>query len=171
MGKFIKIITTVLVVTSVGFSLYYFYFKSPPSYEVINNIATGTKEYRNTERGFSLHYPVGLTLKEYDEGETTFTLVFSDETGDKSFQIFWTPYFGEQITDTRIKKDVPNGKITEPIEIVISGGIHALAFFSSSSVGEFREVWFIHKGYLYEVTAYKDLDEWLAKIMQTWRFI
>jgi hypothetical protein len=34
-----------------------------------------------------------------------------------------------------------------------------------------REVWFIHGGLLYEVTTYKQLDSWLAQIMQTWQFI
>ena len=37
--------------------------------------------------------------------------------------------------------------------------------------GASREVWFVHKGFLYEVTTYKALDSWLASIMLTWKFI
>ena len=37
-------------------------------------------------------------------------------------------------------------------------------------MGDTREVWFIHGGFLYEVTTYKQLDSWLAPIMQTWQF-
>jgi hypothetical protein len=33
-----------------------------------------------------------------------------------------------------------------------------------------REIWFIHGGFLYEVTTYKQLDSWLTPIMQTWQF-
>ena len=38
-------------------------------------------------------------------------------------------------------------------------------------MGDAREVWFIKNGFLYEVTTYKELDAWLASIMQTWKFI
>ena len=41
----------------------------------------------------------------------------------------------------------------------------------ASEWGDTREVWFIHGGYLYEVTTYKELDIWLAGIMRTWKFI
>jgi hypothetical protein len=44
-------------------------------------------------------------------------------------------------------------------------------FFGSNSVmGDTREIWFTHGGFLYEVTTYKELDSWLAPIMQTWQF-
>jgi hypothetical protein len=44
-------------------------------------------------------------------------------------------------------------------------------FFGSNSVmGDTREIWFIHGSFLYEVTTYKELDSWLAPIMQTWQF-
>lgn len=132
--------------------------------------AEETYEYRNTARGFSLAFPQGLSLKEYDEGDGTYTIVFEDAAGEKGFQIFFTPYLGDGITQSRILKDVPSGKFTAPVEIVIAGGTHALAFFSTGPFGEMREVWFLHGGFLFEVTAPKEFDEWLASIMQTWRF-
>ena len=49
-----------------------------------------------------------------------------------------------------------------------SGG---LGFGKKTSAGDWREVWFIHGGYLYEVTTYKELDTWLGSIMQTRKFI
>ena len=67
--------------------------------------------------------------------------------------------------------DIPDGKIIEPVDIVIGEGITALAFFSNSKLGELREVWFIHDGYLYQLTTYKEWDEWLANIMKSWKFI
>jgi hypothetical protein len=50
-------------------------------------------------------------------------------------------------------------------------GVPATMFYGSNSVmGDTREIWFIHDGFLYEVTTYKQLDSWLAPIMQTWHF-
>ena len=45
-------------------------------------------------------------------------------------------------------------------------------FFGNNSImGDTREIWLIHGGFLYEVTTYKQLDSWLGPIMQTWTFI
>lgn len=128
-------------------------------------------EYHNSSRNFSLAYPKGLSVTEYDEGDGTYTVVFENKADEKSFQLFFTPYLGDTITLSRIKKDVPSGQFTEPIEIVIGGGVHAITFFSTGPLGRMREVWFLYDGFLYEVTTYEDLDLWLSNIMQTWRFL
>ena len=44
-------------------------------------------------------------------------------------------------------------------------------FGKKTSAGDWREVWFIRRGFLYEVTTYKELNSWLANIMRTWKFI
>ena len=41
----------------------------------------------------------------------------------------------------------------------------------AATMGDTREVWFIHGGFLYEVVTYKELDDWFAGIMRTWKFI
>ncbi len=71
---------------------------------------------------------------------------------------------------SQMLKDIPSGQFTEPVEIIISGDIHALAFFSTGTFGEMREIWFLRNGYLYEVTTYASLDGWLAEILATWNF-
>jgi len=44
-------------------------------------------------------------------------------------------------------------------------------FFGNNDVmGDTREVWFIHGGYLYEVTTYKPLETLLSQIIQSWTF-
>ena len=51
-------------------------------------------------------------------------------------------------------------------------GTPAKSFFGyNDQMGDTREVWFIHGGYLYEVTTYKPLDTWLTPILQTWKFL
>jgi len=172
MNKNIKIIITLLVIAILAGFCIYFYTSQTDGVNLGQNTDSGeTVEYKNAERGFTLDYPQELQVKDTDEGETTHTIVFSDSTGEKSFQIFFTPYFGDQITQSRILEDVPSGTFTEPIEVVIGGSIHALAFESTLDIGEIREVWFIHNGYLFEVSTYKDLDSWLAGIMNTWKFM
>ena len=51
-------------------------------------------------------------------------------------------------------------------------GMPAKSFFGyNDQMGDTREVWFIHGGFLYEVTTYKPLDTWLTAILQSWKFI
>jgi hypothetical protein len=50
-------------------------------------------------------------------------------------------------------------------------GVSATMFYGSkSTMGDTREIWFINAGFLYEVTTYRQLDSWLAPIMQTCQF-
>jgi hypothetical protein len=59
-----------------------------------------------------------------------------------------------------------------PEEIMLGSGIHALTFESwDATLGQMREVWFIHAGTLYEVTTFAPLTSWLDAILQTWKFI
>jgi hypothetical protein len=88
---------------------------------------------------------------------------------------FWrspdvTPYSGALITEQEFKLDEPSGVDNQPTHVTVDG-VPATMFFGNNSVmGDTREIWFIHGGFLYEVTTYKQLDSWLAPIMQTWQF-
>ncbi|HEY0221086.1 MAG TPA: hypothetical protein VGC58_02575 [Candidatus Paceibacterota bacterium] len=127
--------------------------------------------YKNTKSNFSIEFPKELTIKEYDEGGGSYSYVFENESGDKSFQIFFTEYYKDSITEERFLTDIPSGVIKEKQDIFIDG-VPAVMFFSKNNImGETREVWFIKNGFLYEVFTYKDLDEWLSEIMLTWKFI
>jgi hypothetical protein len=51
-------------------------------------------------------------------------------------------------------------------------GARGIEFFSNAPrMNDTREVCFIHGGFLYEVTTYKELDAWLQPILQSWQFI
>jgi len=137
------------------------------------SIPDGATLYENKHFGFSLLYPEELQVKEFDEKNGSWTIVFEDAVMQKGFQIFILPYYEEEITMERIQMDVQGGGIREPKEALIGddGNVCALIFWSDGSIlGETREVWFIHDGLLYEVTAPAELDVWLAEIMKTWRF-
>lgn len=133
-------------------------------------IPDGYKEFRSDFYRFSLLYPDDLSVREYRGPDTTLTVSFDAKDG-KGFQIFVVPYGGDQISGQRFKLDVPSGVREEPTDILIDG-TQAIAFFSAdSALGDTREVWFIKNGFLYEVTTFKELDTWLAGIMQTWMFL
>ncbi len=129
-----------------------------------------SKEYRNEAFKFSLHYPKNLTFTEYKEQGDAMTIVFESEDAQWGFQIYITPYSGTTITKERFALDSPSGVFKEPLEVMIDGQRAVLFFGKNSIMGETREVWIIHGGYLYEVTTYSDLDAWLGSIMQTWKF-
>lgn len=130
----------------------------------------GATIYRNEKYNFKFAYPSELKLTE-NPGEGGFTAVFTNADGTKGFQIFVTPYVGWTITEERLKMDIPSGKVENPLEVLVDGTRATIFYSEHLGFGETREVWFIHGDYLYEVTAQKELDEWLSHIMTTWRFL
>lgn len=133
--------------------------------------AEGTLRYTHPERSFSLMFPKELAVHNVDEGNRSETIVFQKPGEQVGFQIFITPYSEPDITKERLELDVKGGVVDEPTEVVIGSGQRALVFWSNDPViGRLREVWFIHGGFLYEVTTYAPLDEWLSEIMSTWEF-
>jgi hypothetical protein len=174
------IIATIFIFIVAGTAAAYFYTPSVPEpivYEPNGDpplfdspVVDGLKIYRSYLLGFQITYPEELQVKEYGKANTS-TITFEDERGQKGFQIFVVPYEEETISEKRFKMDIPSGVMKDPIDVVIDG-VTARAFFSTNSVfGETREVWFIKNGFLYEVTTRKDLDPWLAEIMNSWKFL
>lgn len=137
------------------------------------SVPDGSSLYENEEFNFSLIYPQGLNVKEFDEKNGSWTIVFDDTAQTKGFQIFLLPYSEEEITKERLQIDVAGSGIEEPLEVFVGEeeNIRALVFWSEDPfIGRLRELWFIHDGYLYEITTPAELDLWLAGIMKTWRF-
>lgn len=131
----------------------------------------GYAAYRNTTYGFSLAYPAELKIATFDEGGGASTVTFQNVGKAEGFQVFIVPYTAQQVSTARFKRDEPSGVMQDPQNLSIDG-VPATMFFSTNvSLGATREVWFIHGGYLFEVTAPRPLDSWLAGIMQTWRFL
>ncbi len=129
------------------------------------------RRYSNKSFHFSLLYPDTLHATEYQEYSGALTVTFDDPNADQQFQIYVVSFGGKQVSDEQFRQDAPSGVRLQPTDVMI-GGVHAPMFFSTNALlGDTREVWFIHGGYLYEVTTYKELDTWLADIMKTWKFI
>ena len=56
-------------------------------------------------------------------------------------------------------------------DVMIDGATAASFYSTDTALGETAEIWFIHGGYLFEVTTLKPLAAWLSEIMSTWQFI
>ena len=140
----------------------------------VERVTEGQSRYTNNRYGFSLVYPSELVIQEFEESENTMSVIFQKPGEEVGFQIFVTSYSEPTITEARIKTDIPSGIIENPVEVLIgvSRDIRALRFNSEVPlIGESTEVWFLRDGYLYEVTTYAALDEWLAEILATLTFL
>ncbi len=131
----------------------------------------GTKEYTNTDYGFSFLLPRDLTVSTFDEGGGATTITFQNVEKAEGFQLFITPYGESQVSEKRFTLDVPSGIRESVTPVVIDGATGAAFYSSNSALGATREVWVVHGGFLYEATTLKPLDAWLDTIIQTWRFI
>lgn len=130
----------------------------------------GWKEHRNDTYKFSLLYPEGLTMKEFKEAGKAMTVTFEDVAGGKEFQMFIVPYANAEITPERFKSDIPSGVKENETDVTISGAKGKQFFSRDRLLGDTREIWFVHGGFLYEVTTHKSLDAWIQNILTTWRF-
>ncbi len=134
-------------------------------------IPAGWKEYRNELHGFSLLHKEGLTITQYDEGGGASTITFEDKEAGAGFQIFVVPYGEEKITEERFLKDSPLGVMNSPKDLEIDSAPATSFYGQSERLGETWEIWFIHRGLLYEVSTTKSLENWLSDIIETWRFL
>jgi hypothetical protein len=138
---------------------------------VTQEAAPGMRLYKNTAFHLSLTYPDTLQATEYQEQGGALTVTFQNTDNSQAFEIYVTPYSGTQITQSRFSDDEPSGTFLEPTNIVVDGTQATMFYGHNAIMGDTREVWFIHGGFLYEVATYKALDTWLAGIMQTWKFV
>lgn len=161
------------------------------TFDVARTPPAGYKEYRNTDYGFSVFYPENLPPTEYKDRGFALTVSFQSEAGKEGFQIYVAPINlprlasgeagGAKVSAERFKLDAPSGVMKNQERTSVDGA-EAIAFEGLDyGIGETHEVWFIHGdparpddgqgGFLFEVTTYKELEEWLSAIMETWQFI
>jgi len=144
---------------------------SKESVRQTREVPTGAREYRSAEYNFSLLYPEDLKVAEHSEGGGATTITFQNTKTVAGFQIFIVPYGESQVSEERFKLDEPSGIRESLAPITIDGAIGASFFSNNLMLGATREVWFVHGGYLYEVSTLRSLDTWLGQILKTWEFI
>jgi len=128
-------------------------------------------QYTNSTYHFSLLYPKTLSIKEYSEKDGGHTITFQSLQEGRGFQIYIISYAGSQISEARFKEDLPSGVRKNVTSVSIDGATGAAFYSTDQLLGDTAEVWFLHGGYLYEVTTLKELTPWFDPIVQTWKFI
>jgi hypothetical protein len=131
----------------------------------------GYVEYRNEKYGFSYYHSLDAKLTEYDEGSGAMTLVHENFVKVRGFQVFIVPYNEPLISEERFKMDVPSG-VRKNVTDTTLDGVRAVTFNSyDPMLGDTREIWVIHNGYLYEITTFSGVGNWFTPLIQSWRFI
>ena len=147
----------------------------------IEALAQGkVNEFFHPQYGFTFQFPVDFRVGNFPAPDSSeVVLVQKDQVG---FQLYIKPFDEDIIlTAERIKQDLPGQTIDEPLHIRIgdadssaqggSGQATALVFFSDSeSLGRTREIWWVYRGSLYQITTYAEFDEAMVAILETWRF-
>jgi len=146
----------------------------------------GSKVYSDTNYGFSFFYPENFSIGAFADEEGTKTILVQNAEKTAGIQIFISA-FDENITLTpeRIKKDVPDIAMSDVKSISVGQeqrsdlGVPALrsdldanavSFNSNNSTGQSREVWFVYKSNLYQMSAPIAASGILDTIITIWHF-
>jgi hypothetical protein len=143
--------------------------------EAIAEIASYNYSETFTSMGkdFSFKYPASFTVQvvPQDSGEV---ILVQDIKTSIGAQIVITPFEGGDIdiTPELIRESVPDMEVSDPQEVLIGVNRKGLAFKSDNESfgGKSRDVWFVYKGKLYQITTYEELDEFLKGVFSTWSF-
>ena len=130
--------------------------------------------YTNSTYKFSAVLPEGFAAREFEDAVTgADTVVFENDKGE-AIQTLITPMSEDYkiLTVEMVKTDVPNLKIEKVESVEIGDDYRGLAFESDSPAfgGASREVWFVFKSNLYQISTYKKFDHILKSIFATWQF-
>lgn len=134
-------------------------------------LPNGGSLYANKKYGFAVTLPADYNPRELttDAGDT---IIFENKAGD-GIQILISPFDNIKVlTSDMVKADIPDLKM-ENIQSVDIGSEHkGVAFLSDNPDfgGASRDVWFVYKSSLYQISTYARLDALLQSIFSTWKF-
>ena len=137
-----------------------------------------TEEYVDPAKRFSFNYPAQFNVST-TPSETGEAILVRNLDTNIGVQILITP-FGEDtdITADMIRRDIPNMQIESVQEVEIGSARKGVAFLSDNpnfglpaqAGGSSRDVWFVYKKELYQITTYAEQDEFLKGLFGTWKF-
>jgi hypothetical protein len=101
------------------------------------------------------------------------TIILQNKKGE-GIQIRISPFEDIRIlTGDMVRESIPDMNIEDVEEVAIGPEHTGIAFVSDneSFEGASREVWFVFRGNLYQISTYTRLDTLLKAMFATWRFI
>jgi hypothetical protein len=127
----------------------------------------GYREYKSGRFGLSLFYPENYKVSKIRSSAITYNILFEDEAGGGGFEIFIVYYLEDRISQERFLMDIPSG-IRRDEEKIYLDGVEAVRFLSEDAeLGVTREVWFIHRNYLFELVSVQVFDPWMDDIIKS----
>jgi len=125
--------------------------------------------YKDENFPLSFKHPSNLHISSFAEGDNYIILAASDEP-NQGFQIVISPYDGgEPITRALLEIALPEMKILEPQELIISGNTRTLAFQSDNPAFDKAsyEIWFSYGNFLYQMSAYQNQSAVLKAVAKS----
>lgn len=176
-----------VLVAGAGFSAYLIYGHAKPGSalsitphilgasadgSIMTNAPSLTQRYSNTTFGFSLRMPADFHAGTVPSGKGT-AIVLQNAKGD-GIQILVTPYGSDlhDLTAGDIRAAIPNLTVSDVQQVDIGASYKGVAFRSDNQAfgGDSREVWFVFRGNLYQISTYGRLDSLLKAMFGTWNF-
>jgi hypothetical protein len=168
------VVILILAIGALGAVVYFLPHKSTAPAPTTYDAASLPKEYTNDAYRFSVMMPEAFTAQEIqNSGTGGETILLQDKAGN-GIQIVLTPY-GEdvhELTIDKIHSDIPDMRIRDTQVLEIGEEYKGVAFKSDNAAfgGDSREVWFIFRGTLYQITTYAKDDSLLQAMFATWKF-
>lgn len=138
---------------------------------VANQVFSQT--YTNMSLGFSFKYPAGLKAgTETSQSTGSVTVLVQNPSTHLGFQLYITPYSGSSasVTAAHVAQDLPNIDMRDAQGVVIAGAPGVTFLATDPNFGNSRQVWFVHKGYLYQASTYSSQGSLLGKVLSAWAF-
>lgn len=147
----------------------------PPEYEKqfsTQESQGGPSRFVSKEYDFTFQYPENFSVSAFDDRGGHVVLVQAED-GKTAVQMFISSWDEptNAVTPERIRQDLPNLSIREPKKMRMAGDRNALTFIGESEqFGTTREVWFARRGNLYQIITPAGGQNFLADLLETWRF-
>lgn len=129
--------------------------------------------YENKTYSFSLRMPDGFSAQELPTDESgADTIILQNEKGD-GIQIRISPFEDIHVLSAdMVKENISDMDITAVEKVDIGADHSGIAFVSDNEAfeGGSREVWFVFRGNLYQISTYARLDTLLKAMFATWTF-
>lgn len=173
----VKLAIWLLLLVGVSVFVYYFYGRTSENSSTKNDtlyiVPALTELYTNSIYNFSLNIPADFSVQESDLNGSH-TIVF-ESAKSEGIQIVVSPYNEKgvrMLTKEMIQAAIPDLKITDNQVLDVGESYRGLAFKSDNEAfdGDSREVWFIFKDNLFQISTYSRFDELLKAMFATWEF-
>ena len=130
--------------------------------------------YTDTDYGFFFAAPQGYSANSFSDVEDTKTILLGNDINKSALQVFVSA-FDEDIVLTveRISQEMSDLVVLDPQKISVSDAT-GVSFRSTNALDtESREVWFVYKGNLYQISApinKQTSPELFDAIIKTWKW-